>query len=165
MKKLMLLLFIFCLLIPLSPKAKMEFNNRDDVFSFLKEAFQAQVALSEKERSKDDINKILEPYFTDKYQEVFLKENVAEKNGKYITYGSDFAKYYIPFYQFSDNTRVVIKSNKVYVFEYFPERTEGPVGYKSHYEGILIENISGEWKISKYLYNQIPDEIIKESIK
>lgn len=165
MKKLMLLLFIFCLLIPLSPKAKMEFNNRDDVFSFLKEAFQAQVALSEKERSKDDINKILEPYFTDKYQEVFLKENVAEKNGKYITYGSDFAKYYIPFYQFSDNTRVVIKSNKVYVFEYFPESTEGPVGYKSHYEGILIENISGEWKISKYLYNQIPDEIIKESIK
>lgn len=161
----MLLLFIFCLLIPLSPKAKMEFNNRDDVFSFLKEAFQAQVALSEKERSKDDINKILEPYFTDKYQEVFLKENVAEKNGKYITYGSDFAKYYIPFYQFSDNTRVVIKSNKVYVFEYFPESTEGPVGYKSHYEGILIENISGEWKISKYLYNQIPDEIIKESIK
>lgn len=165
MKKLVLLLIIFCLFIPLSPKAKMELNNRHEVFSFLKEAFQAQVALSENERSKDEINKILNPYFTEQFQQVFWKENVVEQNGKFITYGSDFAKYYIPFYQYSNKTKVVIHSDKVYVIEYFPESTEGPVGYKSHYEGILIENISGEWKISKYLYNHIPEKIIKESIK
>ncbi|MDP4163804.1 MAG: DUF3993 domain-containing protein [Bacillota bacterium] len=164
MKKLLLLLFVFCLFIPLSPKAKMELKTRSDVFSFLKDAFHAQVALSEKGRSMAEIKKIVDPYFSDEYQKVFEKENIVKVKGKYITYGSDFARYYIPFYKFSDKTRVVFKKNKIYVFEYFPESKAGPVGYKSHYEGILLEYKSGNWKVSKYLFDKIPSNIIRESI-
>jgi hypothetical protein len=166
-KKLLLLLFISCLFIPISPQtphANMELKDRGEVFGFLKEAFQAQAALSEKERTKEEIDGILSPYFSKDYQKEFLKENLKETNGKYLTYASDFAKYYIPFYRYSNNTRVVIKPDKIYVFEYFPESNEGPVGYKSHYEGILLENLSGVWKISKYLYDEVPKEVIKESL-
>lgn len=148
---------------PLSPQAKGEINNRKEVFTFLKGGFEAQVALSEELRSKDEIVELLNPYFSESFQQKFWKENVVKENNKYITYGSDFAQYYIPFYHYSNRTTVIFAENKIYVFEHFQKSTEGPVEYKSHYEGLLIKKISGEWKIDQYLYDNIPKSIIKRA--
>lgn len=163
MKKWMLLLSAFFMMMPLSPKAQSDFSNREEVFTFLKEASRAQVSLSEKTRSMVDINDILSPYFSKEYQSLFVKENVVEEDGQYITYGSDFALYFIPFFQFSNDTKVVIEAKEIYIFEYIPESTDGPVGYKSHYEGLLMKKVSGKWKVAEYLDDNIPQRLIDDS--
>jgi Protein of unknown function (DUF3993) len=163
LKKLFFFLIVFLLLIPLSPQAKTDLNTRKAVFDFLQDAFEAQVSLSERYRTKEEIADILNPYFSDQFLRAFWIENIHKEEDKYITYGSDFAQYYIPFYQFSNKTKVVIGSDEIYVFEYFPASTEGPVGYKSHYEGLLLKKSADEWRVEKFLYNTIPKNIIEKA--
>jgi hypothetical protein len=164
MKKLFaLLLLILIVIVPFSPQATTDLTNSDEVFDFLKSAYKVQVSLSEKGRSKEEIKNIMDPYFTNEYQELFWRENIFPENDKYLTYGSDFAQYYIPYYQFSDETKVVITPNEIYVFEFFPEKKEGPIGYHSHYEGLYVKKMDNEWKIDKYLYDQIPMEILERA--
>jgi hypothetical protein len=158
-------IILFLFLIPISPKADEEnFNNREEVFSLLHSAFLAQLSLNEKERTLEEIKLILGPYFTDDYQQLFLKANLYAENGKYLTYGTDFGEYFIPFFKYSESTKVVVEDHKIYVFEYFPKKTDGPVGYDSHYEGLLLSNVNGKWKISDYLYDEIPERIIKKAL-
>jgi hypothetical protein len=151
------------LLIPLSPNAKDSLSNKNDVFSFLKEAFQAQTSLSDQTRSKEEIIGVLSPYFTDNYQKMFWHENIFEEDGKFVTYGSDFAFYYIPFFDYSDETKVVISPESIYVLQFFPSTTDGPVSYADHYEGILLKKIDGGWKVDGYLFDNIPKSIIEKA--
>lgn len=170
-KKYFQLLTIILLLIyfiPDSPKASEDdLNSRDKVFQFLNSAFQTQVSLSELDRSMEEIKTLMEPYFSKEYQQKFLDVNLHEENGKYFTYGTDFGELYIPFFEFSDITKVVFDTDaeKIYVFEYFPKSKEGPITYDNHYQGILIKKIENQWKISEYLYNQIPQKIIYQALE
>ena len=129
----------------------------------LQDAFQVQVSLSEKTRTKEEIKDLLTPYFTEDYQKLFWVENVFEEEGKFVTYGSDFALYYIPFFQYSDKTKMIISKEIIYVFEFFPANNDGPVGYEDHYEGILLKKENGGWKIDEFLYNNIPESILKKA--
>ncbi|MDF2857122.1 MAG: hypothetical protein K0Q87_2973, partial [Neobacillus sp.] len=101
MKKLSIFILIFLLIIPLSPQAKTESINKKDIFSFLQEAYNTQVALSEYPRTQGEIIELLSPYFSGSYQRLFWRENMVEEEGGFLTYGSDFAPYYIPFFQYS----------------------------------------------------------------
>lgn len=161
-KALLLVLAIF-LLLPLHTKAAESLANREEVLHFLKSAFQAQVSLSEQERNLEEINAILSPYFSSEYMNLFLAENLVEINGQFITYGSDFAPYYIPFFRFSTKTKVVKDGSHIYVYEYFPASGDGPVTYNSHYEGLLLEKNAGRWKVKEYLYDSIPEHILNNS--
>lgn len=165
MKKIFLLFFLVFLLMPLSPEANTDIRTREDVFQFLKDAFHVQVSLSEQDRTKEEIKKLLNPYFSEGYQEIFWTENIVEENGKFFSYGSDFALYYIPFYKYNDDTKVIFEKNQIYVFEYFPASTEGPVGYDNHYEGILLKKYNGKWKVDQYLYDNIPKPILDQAYK
>lgn len=161
MKKTSILLLLLLLtLVPLSPQATAGLTTRSEVFAFLKDAYKAQFSLSEKGRTTSEVDAVLQPYFTERYKKLFLKANLAKENGKYLTYGSDFAPYYIPYYAFSEKTKVVILPARIYVFEYFPEKSEGPVGYKSHYEGLLLIKEGKQWKVDQSLNNNIPKEIL-----
>jgi hypothetical protein len=163
MKKTLLLLLVILLLIPLSPNANVNINTKKDVFSMLQDAFQVQVSLSEKTRTKEEIEDLLNPYFTEDYQKLFWDENIFEEEGKFVTYGSDFALYYIPFFQYSDQTKMIISKDSMYVFEFFSANTDGPVGYEDHYEGILLKKENGGWKIDEFLYNNIPESILEKA--
>jgi hypothetical protein len=163
MKKTLLLLLAVLLFIPLSPNAKEKLSTKDEVFDLLQNAFQVQVSLSEKTRTKEEINEILNGYFTKRYQQLFWNENIFEEEGKYVTYGSDFAQYYIPFFQYSDETKVVISTETIYVFEFFPAASDGPVGYDAHYEGVLLKKEDDNWKVDKFLYNDVPNSILKKA--
>jgi len=162
LRKIILIVFAFLLIMPLTAKASGDLKNRVEVFSFLKRGYMAQVSLSEELRSKEEIRKVLNPYFSESYQKQFWSANIVMENGQYITYGTDFAEYYIPYYQFSERTKVVFMKNKIYVFEYFPQSSEGPVGYKSHYEGLLIKREKSGWKLDQYLFDHIPKNIIQK---
>ncbi|MEH7177353.1 DUF3993 domain-containing protein [Neobacillus vireti] len=163
MKKMLFLLFVVLLLIPLSPNANMKLNTKTEVFSLLQEAFETQISLSEKTRTKKEIIELLDPYFSKVYQELFWNENIFEEEGEFVTYGSDFAQYYIPFFQYSNKTKVVISSDRIYVFEFFPASTDGPVGYDEHYEGVLLNKVNGGWKVDQFLYNNIPDSVLEKA--
>ncbi|MFE8703507.1 DUF3993 domain-containing protein [Cytobacillus sp. FJAT-54145] len=151
------ILFIF----PSISQAQMNLEKREDVLEFLEYAFEAQVSLNEHERTLEEINDILSPFFSEDYRGLFLEENLVEMDGKFITFGTDFALYYIPFFKFSDHTNVVFQENEIYVYEFFPANGEGPVTYKDHYEGLLLKKIDDEWKVQEYLYDNIPETIIQ----
>lgn len=146
---------------PAQSQAANDFSTKEDVLQFLEEAFYAQLSLNEFEREYQDIVEILDPYFSDDYQKQFLEENLVEINGKYITFGSDFAPYYIPFFAMSEQTEVNIRNKKIYIYEFFPASKEGPVTYGDHYEGILMEKVSNDWLITSYLHEFNPDDIIE----
>ncbi|WP_147531779.1 DUF3993 domain-containing protein [Bacillus marasmi] len=154
-----LIITVILLLLPVQTYAILTSENPEEILKFVNESFQAQVALSEKDRSLNEVHELLSPYFTQSYMELFLKENLVEENQKYFTLGSDFALYYIPFFSYNDDTKVVIKQDEIYVFEFFPGNQEGPVTYHDHYEGILLTKQNGQYKVAEYL-NNIPDELI-----
>ncbi|RSK53062.1 DUF3993 domain-containing protein [Bacillus canaveralius] len=153
-------IMILLLITPLSAQAVNDLTSREDVFRFLEESLQAQVSLTEKTRTMEEIDEILDRYFTSEYKSVFLKENIVKEGGKYVTYGSDSAPYYIPFFDFSEVTEVEFFEDEIFVYEYFPEKHEGPVGYESHYEGLLLEKENNNWKVSEYLFSVDPAEMI-----
>ncbi|MDZ5470600.1 DUF3993 domain-containing protein [Bacillus sp. 31A1R] len=150
--------FVIILIFPVQLMAAPKLEAKEDVMLFLEEAFHAQVALSEEERTLKEVKGILSPYFSKNYEKMFLNENLVKMNGKYIIFGSDFALYYVPF--FSDEAQVVFKEKEIYVFEFFPANEEGPVTYKDHYEGLLLTKVKDKWKITKYLYDNIPEDIL-----
>ncbi|MBX9972205.1 DUF3993 domain-containing protein [Cytobacillus firmus] len=138
-------------------------NNKQEVYKFLQDAFHSQVSLSEEERSMEEIDELLDPYFSEEPKAEFLNENLVSENGKYFTLGSDAAAYYIPFFTYSDHTKVVKEGSKVYVYEYFPENHDGPVAYEGHYEGLLLAEQEGEFKVAKFLGENIPGKILKKA--
>lgn len=161
----LLFLFISSLLflVPANAFADSGLDGREDVFAFLEKAFESQVSLSEKGRTMDEIEAVLNPYFTEEYKSQFIGENVVGQENDYQTYGTDFAPYYIPFYAFSEKTKVVQMENEIYVVEFFPGNTEGPVSYEDHYEGLKLVNEDGDWKVAQYLYDEVPQEVIEKA--
>lgn len=155
-----LIITVILLISPGQTYAKLTSEDSEEILEFVKIAFQAQVALSEKERTLDEVHELLSPYFTSSYMDLFLKENLVEENHKYFTLGSDFALYYIPFFSYSDDTKIVKKKEQIYVFEFFRGNQEGPVSYQDHYEGILLENENGQYKVAEFL-DEIPKEIVQ----
>lgn len=135
----------------------------EEIFEFLKSAFMSQVALSEEGRSMEDVMAILEPYFSVSYIDLFLKENIVEENGQYFTYGSDFALYYLPFFSYSDETKVVYDQKSIFVVEYFPAVTEGPVSYEGHYEAIELDRSGSGLKITDVWYENIPEHVLESA--
>lgn len=161
----LLFLFISSLLflIPANAFADSDLDGRESVFAFLGKAFDSQVSLSEKARTMEEIEAVLDPYFTEDYKSRFIDENVVGQENEYQTYGTDFAPYYIPFYAFSEKTKVVEMETEIYVVEFFPGNTEGPVGYEDHYEGLKLVNEDGDWKVAQYLYDEVPQDVIDKA--
>ena len=163
LKLLFLILSFLLFLVPANAYAESDLDGREEVFAFLGKAFDSQVSLSEKGRTMEEIERVLDPYFTDDYKSRFIEENVVGQENEYQTYGTDFALYYIPFYAFSEKTKVVEMENEIYVVEFFPGNTEGPVSYEDHYEGLKLVKETGNWKVADYLYDEVPQEVINRA--
>ncbi|MCH1623960.1 DUF3993 domain-containing protein [Ferdinandcohnia quinoae] len=156
MKNRLTILVIFLLMCssfinqPTKASASKPISN-EKMFEFLKEAYSAQVSLTAKYRSYDEVWGVLSPYFKDNYIKLFLKENLYEDNEGFIVYGTDFPIYFIPFFSYSEETKIVFNDdgNKAYVYEFFKAKIEGPVSYDSHYETLTLERIGSNWFISE----------------
>jgi len=160
--KIILLFIVIIFLIFPSSNARAQFTNDEDIIKFIKAAFQVQVSLSEMDRSMLEINELLSPYFTESAKEKFMNENLVEENERYFTLGTDFPLYYIPFFNYDDKTEIIWGNKQIYVVEYFPRNVEGPVHYDAHYEGVLLEEEEGLWKVADFLYNLSPMMIGEE---
>lgn len=135
---------------------------RHEVFTILHKAFQAQLQLGNHHRTKEEAQKLLTPHFQKPYIKKFLDENMTQEAQGYITYGTDFALYYIPYFSYDEHTQITYADDghTVYVYEHFPAVEDGPVSYGEHYECIILTKEQGIWKVSDYLYSEdLPKEM------
>ncbi len=142
------------------------------MYTILKEAFQAQSSLTTEFRPYDEVQQILAPYFHVDYSSMFLDQNLMKEEEGYIVYGSDFALYFVPFYSYTDETKILFdqEENKIFVYELFKTPESGPVSYKDHYEVITLEKINSNWLITDLaMEDKAPsikeDTLQKETIK
>ncbi|WP_299740516.1 DUF3993 domain-containing protein [uncultured Rossellomorea sp.] len=163
-KKLWLLFLILGLVIAacgqVSQTQASEFSE-ENALSLVENAFHTQVSLSEKPQSKKQINEKLSQYFTKDLTENFIRENVYEVEGGYITFGSDFAPHYIPFFKYDDSTKVEYIDGKWYVWEERTGEEEGPVSTDSGVEAVVVNEEEGSWKVSSITY-VLPEKLQTE---
>gem|GEM_PF-1658047 len=145
------LLLIAIILLFSQPISGSEQKNmsRENILSHLQNAFNAQQALSEKPREKEEMVHILSDYFDKGLINQYLKENMVEENGQYIIYGTDFPIYVIPFFSYDEKTKIIEKQDHIIVYEFFPASTDGPVSYDDHYEWVKLLKTPKGLKISE----------------
>ncbi|WP_053345150.1 DUF3993 domain-containing protein [Peribacillus butanolivorans] len=128
--------------------------HREEVLSFVQEALVNQGSISEEVRTKKAIKEKLDTHFSEDFIEKFVEANVVKVNGGFTAYGSDFAPYYIPFFSYDENTKVVYgKSGEfIYVQEEFPVSEDGPVSTGKHVESVTLKKVNNEWKVADVRY-------------
>ncbi|MFL8935648.1 DUF3993 domain-containing protein [Rossellomorea oryzaecorticis] len=126
--------------------------------AMVKEAFQTQVSLSEKPQPMEDIEKQLNESFTEELTNSFIEDNVVMAEGGYMTFGSDFAPHYIPFFSYDKSTNVDYKNGKWYIWEERTGEDEGPVSTASGVEAVVLTKEKGNWKVAS-ITNEIPDHL------
>ncbi|OAS86635.1 MULTISPECIES: DUF3993 domain-containing protein [Metabacillus] len=143
---------------------KLEGSSRDEVLIYLQNAFDAQISLTEKIRSKQEIEQILSTYFEDELIEKYINENVHPLDGQFIVYGTDFPIYTIPFFTYGVKTKVIEQGDERIIYEFFPASIEGPVGYDDHYEVVKMHKTNEGWKIYS-IENETNEPVLIEDQK
>lgn len=137
-----------------------------EVYSFLKDAFQSQLSLGETHHSLEEIDQILDPYFTKEYQQSFLKEHLFKEDAGYITYGTDFPAYYIPFFSYDEETKVIEgEVGEKIVYEFFASDEDMPSLYDDHYEYVKLQDTSSGWIVKDYGFEYEMPDFVKSSEK
>ncbi|USK35444.1 DUF3993 domain-containing protein [Bacillus sp. F19] len=128
--------------------------DQEEAADLTREAAQTQLTLTENERSLEEIEKALDPYFTDKFIDGYMKENVHKGEEKYIVYGSDFTPFGIPFFNYEENMKFGSENRKLKLYQFFPAEEEGPVSYDDHFETVEFIEEDGTYKISSIHYSE-----------
>ncbi|WP_162356552.1 DUF3993 domain-containing protein [Metabacillus mangrovi] len=123
-------------------------NKTETTLELLQDAYQKQISLGNEERSKQEMKEVLEPYFTEKMADVYLKHNAVKGEKEYIVYGTDFPILSIPFFAYDSSTKIKDLGNKKIVYQYFEKTDEGPVTYEGHYESVTLVKEDGHWKVA-----------------
>ncbi|MEZ2718528.1 DUF3993 domain-containing protein [Niallia circulans] len=167
MKKSFFILLIISMwsVFPYSIDAASRLTSREEVFAFVEKAFRAQVSLSKEAREMEEIEEILTPYFSDKLIYLFLNENLTGEQGNFFTYGNEFGKYYLPFYQLSEQTFVEQEENSILLYEYYEPIVIGEKVYEGSYEGILIRKWNNKWLITNMFSDKEVRSILKSKEK
>lgn len=161
--KVLLMIFIIFFALSQHEYAKAEEpkgKSQSEILSHVQNAFDAQISLTEKPRSKEEMNDILEEFFVESFINVYFKENVESLNNQYIVYGTDLPKHTIPFFQYDGDTVIEIENRHAMVYEYFEANHDGPVSYEDHYEVVFLKKINNDWKVSK-----IENDVNKPTLK
>lgn len=123
----------------------------DQMIELTKEAVEVQYSLSDKGYSYGEVKEKMSSYFTESFIERFITINMMkDKDGLFYVLGTDFPIYYVPFFMFEGNTWVLtdVELDQAAVYEFFPQTTEGPVGYDDHYEAVIFARENDQWKIN-----------------
>ena len=150
-----------------------EFLTEEEVVHFVKNASNAQLSLTEKNRSLQEVEAILSPYFSNLYNQYFIEEHLQEERGGYRTAETDFTIFYVPFFTYTEQTEIIFdeQQTSIHIMEFFPKDSEHFSLYDDHYESITMRKIGDEWKITQYDFVYEKPSILskstakKESIK
>ncbi|MCD7035466.1 DUF3993 domain-containing protein [Metabacillus sp. GX 13764] len=122
--------------------------SQADASALLKKAQDAEASLTEKERSKAEMAAILTTYMTPEIAGQYIKANAVKGNNEWIVYGTDFPALAVPYFDYSQNTKIANEKDGVLVYQHFAAEDEGPVSYSGHYESVTLKKDDGAWKIS-----------------
>jgi hypothetical protein len=139
-------------------------TQKEEVFSFLQDAQQAQFSLGEKHRDMTEIQNVLDPYFSRDYQEQYLDAHLFKEEQGYITYGTDVPHFYIPFFTFDENTKIKKDeaTGKLFAYEFFDVDESEAYLYPDHYEYVELEqNVQG-LQVVNYGYEEEKPGFLKE---
>lgn len=154
---------IITLLLIGSTAASAEGQDTDqEVFAFLQEAFQSQLSLGERHHTMKEIDDILNPYFSTEYQKNFLEEHLFNEKEGYITYGTDFPAYYIPFFSYTDETKIVREEGTITVYEFFQSEENMPSLYDDHYEYVKLKKNTSGWEVVEYGFEYEEPDFVKD---
>ncbi|PFA68857.1 hypothetical protein CN378_05085 [Bacillus sp. AFS015802] len=160
-KKLWLLFFILGLVTAacgqVSQTQASEFK-KENALNLVEDAFRTQVSLSEEPQSKKQIEEKLSKYLTEGLTTSFMSENLYEVDGGYITFGSDFASHYVPFFDYDESTRVKYIDGHWYVWEERKNQEDGPFSSTNGIEAVVLSEEEGTWKVSSITYD-LPEDI------
>ncbi len=159
-------IFLFILIVCNLPVRAESMNSISNqvIFSLLQKAFETQVSLSNDIQSYEEVNDVLSPYFEHQYKTRFLLENLYKEEDGYIVYGSDFAMYYVPYFSYTDDTKVLYdeRKNRIYVYEYFKPSKEGPVLHDGYFAIMTLEQNEEVWKISDLMMDkELSEDLIE----
>ncbi|MFY4773543.1 DUF3993 domain-containing protein [Metabacillus sp. RGM 3146] len=126
--------------------ASKETVNQKEAFSFLKKTFNAQVSLTEKERSKAEMEQILSQYMTPKLVKQYMKANAVKGEKEWIVYGTDYPVLTVPFFDYNNRTKVEENKDSVLVYQHFNSENKAAVNSDDHYESVKLVKINGKWK-------------------
>jgi hypothetical protein len=144
-------MFVVMLFVVFAQPAQAEID-RQGVFEFLQDAFSAQLELTTTVRSMDEIYDILDPYFTNEYQSLFLDRHLYEEEDGYIIYGTDVFDYVVPFFSYNEDTKLSMSTNEIVAYERFEAFTEEHTSRDDHFIGVRLTNTESGWKISEYIH-------------
>jgi hypothetical protein len=131
--------------------------DKGTVTETVKKAFEKQVSLSEKPRTMEEIETLMDTHFTQDFRDKFILENVIQTDEGFQTFGSDFAAYYIPNFQYEEKTNAVKKGEAIYLYEYFTYE-DGPVYFDDGYQAVKLVKQDGVLKVDDIFYS-LPEEI------
>ncbi|WP_456271714.1 DUF3993 domain-containing protein [Bacillus sp. AK031] len=123
----------------------------------VKRAFEKQVSLSEKPRTMEEVEAVMDTHFTSEFRDKFILENVIQTDEGFQTFGSDFAAYYIPNFQYGEKTKTVKKGEAIYLYEYFTY-DDGPVYFEDGYQAVKLVKQDGVLKVDD-IYYSLPEEV------
>ncbi|WP_417900717.1 DUF3993 domain-containing protein [Bacillus haimaensis] len=155
---------IFILLIGVSYVAAEAPTQKEEIFSFLQEAQEAQFSLGEKHRDMTEIQNALDPYFSRDYQEQFLDAHLFKEEQGYITYGTDVPHFYIPFFTYDGNTKIKQDEDTgtLFAYEFFDVDESEANLYPDHYEYVELEKNEQGLQVVSYGYEKGQPGFLKE---
>ncbi|WP_223700419.1 DUF3993 domain-containing protein [Sutcliffiella deserti] len=163
----LLFAFIILLTIGVPDAAAQNPATNDEINTVLKKAQQAQFSLGEKHRTLEEIKEVLNPYFSQDYQEQFLEAHLYKEDKGYITYGTDVNYFYIPFFSYDESTKFfeIKETETIIVYEYFEVDESMPYLNKNHYEFIEIDETKEGIRIVNFgNQEEKPDFLVNDSI-
>jgi hypothetical protein len=116
-----------------------------------------QLSLSEKPRTMIEIKRMMSPFFTDKFLEGFIKENVHTTKEGSLTYGSDVANFYVPEEKQNDIETFTVDQKKIMVI-HVAGRIDGPISMPAHPIVLWLATGPNGEKIDSIQY-EIPDDV------
>ncbi|MGD6833112.1 DUF3993 domain-containing protein [Sutcliffiella halmapala] len=155
---------IFILLMGVSYVAAEAPTQKEEVFSFLQEAKEAQFSLGEKHRDMTEIQNELDPYFSRDYQAQFLDAHLFKEEQGYITYGTDVPHFYIPFFTYGENTKIKQDeaTGRLFAYEFFDVDESEANLYPDHYEYVELEKNEQGLQVVNYGYEKEQPGFLKE---
>lgn len=132
--------------------------SKESVTGIVEEAAAKQSNLMEGTYTGEEIEEMMQPSFTDQFINVFMGETMFEEDGFFQMLGTDFAPHIIPPLESDAELEECVagEGDRICLYRYFPAFNDGPVGYESHYEAVILENEDGKWKIDGIDYDYMP---------
>ncbi|WLR52120.1 DUF3993 domain-containing protein [Bacillus tianshenii] len=125
-------------------------QTEEEVYQFLQQAMEAQNSLHDEYRAKEDVAQLLEPYFTSEFADLFMERHVFEFDQGWIALGTDVMDYYIPNFDYGDQTVMRQNEEEVLVYHFVRAESFGPVTWPDHYESITLQKGEDGLKVMTY---------------